>query len=118
MGSLTGSDERVVEAGELMVKLSVEPEVAVLELYGELDLASAEALERELRRAEQAVETGSVIVDLGALAFIDSTGLSILVAAQRRAEGAPWKLGFLRPAGEPTRLFELTGLDQTLPFLD
>jgi anti-anti-sigma factor len=113
-----GLDGRIVEEAELMIKVATEPGTVILELYGELDLASAGALERELHRAEQEVASGTVIVDLGALSFADSTGLNMLVAADRRAAEGPWSLEFLRPGGAPSRLFDLTGLAHSLSFLD
>src|SRR5690348_16947787 len=57
----------------------------VLTVMGELDLASAPALEDELEKAMNC-GTECVVVDLRALEFIDSTGLSVLVRAHQRAE--------------------------------
>ena len=81
---------------------------------GELDLACA----GELRAAiDAAFASGRpTLVDLTGLTFIDSTGLSCLLAAAEaaRKDGA----GFELLEGPPSvmRLFELTGTVEALPF--
>jgi anti-sigma B factor antagonist len=62
---------------------------AVVALTGELDLVSAHVLEDEVR-ALRGAGFESVVVDLRQLAFIDSTGLRVLLSlrnsAQRRGQ--------------------------------
>jgi anti-anti-sigma factor len=108
----------IVESGELMVRIRAEPETSMLELYGELELANADTLERELHVLEQGVSPQTIVVDLSALDFIDTTGLSTLVAADRRAREGGWAFGLLRPVGQVERILRLTGLWEDLPFLD
>jgi anti-anti-sigma factor len=54
-----------------------------------------------------------VVVDLGRLEFLDSTGVAMLVMAMRDPDGA--RLSFL-PSEHPAvrRLLSLTGLDQRM----
>jgi anti-sigma B factor antagonist len=113
-----GSAVQIVESGELMIRLRAETEASVLEVYGELELANASTLERELRVLEEGLGPRTIVIDLSGLDFIDTTGLSTLVAAQRRAENGGWALGLLRPTGQVSRILELTGLTDELPFLD
>jgi anti-sigma B factor antagonist len=54
-----------------------------ISLAGELDLASSPKLERIIRDAEE-TEIGAIVVDLAECEFIDSTGLSVLLAAKKR----------------------------------
>lgn len=112
------TDDRTVEDGALLIKISVEPEVAVLELFGELDLANATTLDSELRRAERHIGDGTIIVDFSAVGFVDTTGLNTLVLAQGRADEGPHTLGLLRPTGAAASVLQITGLDRSLPFLD
>jgi anti-anti-sigma factor len=51
---------------------------------GELDLATVVRLEDVLRRVEND-HGGAIVLDLGGLTFIDSTGISTLVKAWRRS---------------------------------
>jgi len=55
-------------------------------LSGELDLNSTEDVDLAIRAAEE-TEIGRVVVDLSALSFIDSTGLSVLLGARKRNNG-------------------------------
>ncbi len=84
-----------------------------LVLEGELDLANAPELDRRLRLAEAAGTR--VVVDLRSVAFIDSTGLSALVASRERHR----ERGAAGPAlvvvdGQVRRVLELTGCDDMI----
>lgn len=108
----------VVETGELMIRIRAEAEASMLELYGELELANSGTLERELHVLEEGMSPKTIVVDLSALDFVDTTGLSTLVAADRRAREGGWSFGLLRPVGQVERMLRLTGLWEELPFLD
>jgi anti-sigma B factor antagonist len=55
---------------------------------GELDLATAPALEASLTRAFDEAGSGRVVLDLRELEFIDSSGLRTLLTARKRADEA------------------------------
>jgi anti-sigma B factor antagonist len=55
---------------------------------GELDLATAPALEASLTRAFDEIGSGRVVLDLRELEFIDSSGLRTLLTARKRADEA------------------------------
>jgi anti-sigma B factor antagonist len=88
-----------------------------IELFGELDIASAEALTDELRRVES-TSARQILVDLSAVHFIDSRGIMALVAAQERSSADGGRLCYLRPAAPVERVLSLTGFDSKLVFLD
>jgi anti-sigma B factor antagonist len=90
---------------------------STLTLTGELDLLSSPILEQELQRA---LDAGAelVVVDLRQLAFMDSTGLHVVVAAQQRLHEAGRRLVLIRGGVQVQRLFELTGLGQVLAMVD
>ncbi len=87
-----------------------------LRLEGELDLAGVPAVEASAGRLWG--EVSKLTVDLSRLTFIDSTGLAAIV----HLSGLCAKHGcrFEIVPGPPIvqRLFELTGLDGVLPFVD
>jgi anti-anti-sigma factor len=83
----------------------------VLTITGELDLASAPALEEELDKVLNG-GTNLVIVDLRQLEFIDSTGLSVLVKAHQRAQDADTSFGLVKGGAQVQRLLALTGLEE------
>lgn len=90
---------------------------AVVALAGELDLASAPELQRCL---EELFEGGAqrVVVDLGDLAFIDSTGISALVRGKNRALDAGRSLALRRPRPGVRRVLEITGVTAVLAIED
>src|SRR5437588_8713769 len=102
---------------DLGITVSEDGPVYSIELYGELDVGSADAVEAAIRRAEDsAAET--ILVDLSGLDFIDSTGIRVLTKAAERCAAAERPLGYLRAPAPVHRVFELTGLAEHLPFLD
>jgi anti-sigma B factor antagonist len=107
----------VSKAGQLEVRSDREGTVHTICVTGELDLANAEDLERELRRAE-ASDALSIILDLSGLQFIDSTGVRLLIQAHDRSRGDSDRLALLRGPTAVQRVFELTGILDLLPFAD
>ncbi|MGN6216689.1 MAG: anti-sigma factor antagonist [Solirubrobacterales bacterium] len=102
-----------VKDGLLIVHQLIDGERIRLALYGELDLANATTLEALLLEAFGSGR--EVVVDLGKLEFLDSTGISLLVTAMRRPDAD--RLSFLpSESGEVTRLLALTGLDARMGF--
>lgn len=106
---------RTSKLGSLAMRSEREDDVHVIELSGELDLDGAPRLEEELLRAE-ASDASSIIVDLGSLDFIDSTGIRLLVMASERCQEGRFSL--LRGPKQVHRVFEITDLADRLPFVD
>jgi anti-sigma B factor antagonist len=89
----------------------------IIRVEGELDVANAEHLERELRRVE-ATDALSIVLDLSGLQFIDSTGVRVLFLAHARSLSDSNRLALLRGPKAVQRVFELTGIHDRLPFAD
>lgn len=101
--------------GSLSISSSLEQGVAEIELRGELDLASAPALEAELSNVERG-DPRRIVIDLAGLGFIDSTGLRLLLQTQARASEQSRKL-LLRPGGPAVqRVLAVTGALEVLSF--
>jgi anti-sigma B factor antagonist len=90
-----------------------EGQVRVISVGGELDLAVAGSLEKELEQALSSMAT-RIVVDLHDLEFIDSTGLGVLVSAHRRATDSGLEFGIVNPSSQVSRLLQLTGLTERL----
>jgi anti-sigma B factor antagonist len=90
---------------------SAPPGVPILDVRGEIDVATSPELQ-QLLTALIAHGPELVIVDLTHVSFIDSTGLGVLVGAVRdvRADGGDIRLVVTQP--QIIRLLELTGLDE------
>jgi anti-anti-sigma factor len=84
-------------------------EATVIELRGEIDLGSAGHVDPHLEAAAQ--WPALVVLDLGALEFIDCFGLSLLVRARRRIleRGGRIRMACAHP--QTRRLLTMTGLD-------
>lgn len=101
-----------VHDGLLAVQQTSERQRLRISLEGEMDLANAETAASTL---QEALRCGKdVVVDLGKLEFLDSTGVAMLVAAMR--EGGE-RLSFLPSEHDSVRrLLSLTGLDERMKF--
>jgi anti-anti-sigma factor len=108
--------ERARNLGSLVLRSERQGGSHVIALTGELDLDGAPRLEEELLRVE-ATDATSIVVDLGNLEFIDSTGLRLLVMAAERAQ-PNGRVTILRGPRQVHRVFELTNLVDRLPFAD
>ena len=81
----------------------------IVTVAGELDLSMADQLDAAIREAEKP-ETKRIVVDLSALYFVDSTGLSVLLDAIKRSRRDGNRLSFVPSEHEGvTRLLALTG---------
>jgi anti-anti-sigma factor len=82
---------------------------------GELDMATAGAVEAELRRARRA-GSRSILLDLSGLTFMDSSGLHLVTRWVN--ESSRDGFGFELEPGPPAiqRVFELAALTDELPF--
>lgn len=101
--------------GRLTITSDQDAGEARLTLEGELDLASSTQVEEQLAGLEAQRPT-RIVIDLGGLAFIDSTGLRTLIQADQRAREAGTEM-ILRPGDDSIqRVFELTGALDVLRF--
>jgi anti-anti-sigma factor len=100
-----------------MVESSVEGEMTVVTLSGELDLASTPTLERELDAVESA-GAKRILIDLGGVGFMDSTGLQALLRARERATAGGLQLILRRGPHQVQRVFELTKTVDAFTFVD
>ena len=87
----------------------------VLVLSGELDMASAPALEEAVRGICTA-SAASLTVDLSGLTFMDSTGLRVVLLTKDLCERHRCEFLVVPGPAQIQRLFEVTGILERLPF--
>ena len=81
-----------------------------LRVGGEIDLTSAPKLDEEIQSLiEQSVTR--LTLDLSSVAFMDSTGLRVLLKASKLLEGHGGKVLLRQPSEPVRRLLERRGLD-------
>jgi len=88
----------------------------VLTLGGELDLATVPVLQERLDDVMRG--KAAVVIDLSRLRFIDSSGLELLVRAERRQRDSGAQLVLVRGPRAVHRVFALTSLDSHFEFCD
>jgi anti-anti-sigma factor len=86
-------------------------------LEGEIDLASIGQVDAQLMSAEEAA-ADSLVLDLTAVTFIDSSGLRSILTAHERLESRGATLVVVKPPPHVFKLFELTGVDAILHCVD
>jgi anti-sigma B factor antagonist len=89
----------------------------VLRLEGEADMATAPQLEEALGAIERE-GSGTVVVDVDGLAFLDSTGLRTLASAYRSFSRAGRRFVLLDGSGPAHRVISVSGLDRAVEVID
>jgi len=89
----------------------------VLEVGGEVDVYTAPRLRERLI---ELIEGGarSVVVDLGRVEFLDSTGLGVLVGALKRLRAVGGSLGLVCGQERLLKIFRITALDRVFALYD
>ena len=83
---------------------------------GEIDVSTAPQM-REL--LVDAIASGHpVVVDLGAVTFIDSTGIGVFVMAHKRLDANGSMMVLCAPTEQVRALLEITGLDAVMACAD
>jgi anti-sigma B factor antagonist len=108
-------EPRRIEQGLLTIHSEPQDDARFVSLHGALDLANAKALEDEFICIE-ATSVSRIVLDLSELDFIDSTGLTMIVKADRRAKNDGHVLRLLRPSGQVGQALAVSGLDELLAF--
>ena len=88
---------------------------ARLVLGGELDMAARFQAEQALDQL-LAEPVEQLVVDLGEVTFVDSTGMGLVLEVNDRARSEGFRLRLLRGPAEVQRVFELAGVADVLPF--
>jgi anti-sigma B factor antagonist len=107
---------RVVQVAAFNIRQRERHERYVLICSGELDLQTAGQLEAAITRLCRAGAL-EIEIDLRDVSFIDSSGLSAVVAAQEQCRDHRAEF-FLTTGAQPAvrRVFEITGLEAVFPW--
>jgi anti-sigma B factor antagonist len=86
----------------------------VYSLSGEIDIVNCRQVEGDLTHAVDSSPLRSVPIDCSDLAFIDSSGLHVLMRVERRLRDRGQSLVLTGVSGHFLRLLEITGLDHLI----
>lgn len=85
----------------------------MLVLSGELDMATAPYLEREIASARSG-DPEAIVLDLRGLDFIDSTGLRTLITEHERSRVSGRKFALVQGSKQVDRLMSITRVAEHL----
>ena len=115
--ALVASSDPSPDGGAFSVRTEANGDALIVRACGEVDIGSANSLEREVR---QAFERGAstVLLDLGNVEFIDATGLSVLLAVAKLTTANRRRLQIVRLSPPVERAVEVSGLAGSPPLGD
>jgi anti-anti-sigma factor len=90
-------------------------DVLVLSMTGELDMATAPALEEAV---EQAQGGSAIVIDLRELTFIDSMGIKVLLQVYTAGQNGHSTVSFIRGQERVQRVLRIAGIEQFLTWTD
>lgn len=99
---------------ELGIRTEQDGSICTVTLEGEVDVYTAPGLKEQLVAL---LDGGciSMIIDLEKVAFIDSSGLGVLVSALRRAREKDGVVRIVCTRDGVLKIFRITGLDKVFP---
>ena len=89
----------------------------ILSVRGEIDMATCPQLRQEIVAQISAGHT-HLVIDLGGVKFIDSTGLGVLIGGLKRTRSQGGDLRVSRVGERLEKMFELTGLGDVLAVVE
>ncbi len=101
----------------LTIEVTSTPGARAIALNGEADLLGAPNIEAALADAATG-EARRIVVDLRNLTFIDSSGLRALMGGHEQCIARGHELRIIPGPANVQRLFELSGMNEILPFCD
>ena len=102
---------------DLQVQTRQEGSAAVIAAVGEVDVFTAPGLDAAIEAELEAGHT-QLVVDLTGVTFLDSTGLGVLVKGLKGAREAAGTLRLVVTSERIRKIFDITGLDASMPLFD
>ncbi len=92
-------------------------ETGRLTLFGELDIATVPRVEEGVN-ALLAAGAKRVTIDMRAVGFVDSSALRLFIVLDQRAGAERWTLALTRPEPQAMSVFRISGVEDSLPFVE
>ncbi len=99
---------------EFRIEERVDEGFPVITVVGEIDVATAPQLRESLHRVI-AQGQSTVVLDMLAVTFLDSTALGVLVGGLKRCRELGGELHVVVADARIRKIFEITGLDKVFP---
>lgn len=105
--------ESALAAGQLTIRSQRHGTTHTVAGFGELDVATAQRVDDELKAVE-ATDAVQIVLDLSGLTFMDSSGVHLIARAEERCSAVAKRLALLRGPPRIQRVLELAAAD-TMP---
>lgn len=89
----------------------------VIALTGEIDLAAVQTVDERIRAGLDG-HASTVVIDLRAVEFMDSSGLRLVLQLDQDVRGRGGRLVVVRGGRRVARVMELSGVDRQLETVD
>jgi anti-sigma B factor antagonist len=100
--------------GLLTLLIERDGDALVLRAVGEIDIATAKALDEELRRA-LSCDASPIVLDLGKVEFLDSIGLQVLLLGAERSRQNGNRLRIRNESAAVRKVIAVSGVEPALP---
>jgi anti-sigma B factor antagonist len=114
-GSSWDTNSRDRGRNQMLLRVDVDEreDHALIRAVGEIDASTADSVATAVSEALAAGHR-RVLLDLGDMTFIDSTGLGMLVRSHRAADAASARFAVVHPTAQTRKLITVLGLDELL----
>jgi len=99
----------------LHVELESIRDTLMARIKGEIDLATADELRDIIDDRLKKEKFKAVILDLGGVSFIDSSGLGFILGRYKKIKDQGGKLYIVRARTSVSRILELSGIKKLIP---
>ncbi len=98
----------------LLLHFRLDSGVAVVEVTGEVDVATCGVLRDALLRVVSEENHRGLVVNLAGVTFIDSTGIGVLVGVWHRVSATDGGLALAAPSRQVQSILDVAGLTKVL----
>lgn len=102
---------------ELLLSTRTVAGCSIVEVTGEVDISTERGLREYLSRVAD-TQPAVLVVDLGNVGFLDSTGLGMLIATYKRVQADGGRLCLAAPQTPVRKLLRMTALDRVIDVYD
>ena len=103
-----------MESGFFSCVCDSESGIATVKLKGEIDHHSAQLLRRDIDEAVSRRMPRTLVLDFSGVSFMDSSGIAVVINAQRCMKQIDGRLELSGIQAQPMRVFQASGVDKII----
>ena len=103
---------------DLLVDITNSGDTTLVSVSGELDALSAGELDEAIAPLLADSDLRGLVVDLSGVDFLDSSGLGVCIKAIKAVRQQGAEISFVVTSSRVRRVFEVTGIDQSVVVAD